>query len=82
MSRRIEVNGRVVIVETVKAERGLYVNRLRQVVKRPRACGESSRVIWPRAKIGAVARAAMAQLDASEQSGLIRNALAKCGGAA
>ena len=62
---RITVKGREIVTSFAMFGNRLYLDRLYQVVKRPRACGEVKRKLWPSAKPNAIARAALAHFWAA-----------------
>ena len=67
---RFTIDGRQIVATFAEARGRLFVNRLYQIVKRPRAYGEVKRKIWPRAAPNAIARAALEHLGSSN-NGLI-----------
>jgi hypothetical protein len=64
--QRFVIDGRKIVATFVEVNDRVFVNRICQIVKRPRAYGEVQRKIWPRAVPGTVARAALEYLNASD----------------
>jgi hypothetical protein len=68
--QRFVIADRKVVATFTEVNDRVFVNRIYQIVKRPRAYGEVRRKIWPRAVPGTVACAALEYLNATD-NGLI-----------
>ncbi len=82
---RFAIDGRALVATISEVNGRLFVDRIAQVVKRPRAYGEVQRKIWPKEKPNAIARAALENLGADGRGSIEDEkaaALARCKGGA